>query len=379
MSPEAEAAIAAASRFVGNPGGIHAEGVAAKRALDDARERIAALLGVKSREIVFTSGLTDSNNIAILGTARALERASRTLAGTHWIVSSIEHTSVLDCFAEIERLGGTVSHVDPDTRGIISPHAIAAALTEKTVFVSIGWANNEMGTIQPLSDIARAISDHEKKFGTTVLLHTDAGQAPLYLSTALNSLRVDLCSIGGNKLYGPHGVGCLFVSNRASIVRTMQGGPQERGLRPGTENVALACGFAAAFETIAQTRENEAKRIRAIRDSLATELSKNIPGLTINGDLKHALPHMLNVSIPNIQSEYVALSLDQAGIAVSTKSACREGEESRSHVVDVLGGEPWRAQNTFRFSLGRDTQQEDVGHIAFELARIVARTTEALL
>ncbi len=371
--PEAEAAVRDAARYIGNPGAIHAEGVQAKRALDGARERIAAHLGVKAREIIFTGGLTDANNIAILGAARAHERAKRALTGTHWIVSSIEHTSVLDCFAEIERLGGTVTHIDPDERGMIAPETIAAALTKHTVLVSIGWANNEIGTIQPLSEIARAIRAYEHEHATTILLHTDAGQAPLYLATGLNSLGIDLCSIGGNKMYGPHGVGCLFVSNRAELSRPQQGGPQERGLRPGTENVALALGLAAAFDEIAKTRDQESKRIRTVRDAFATSLIEQLPGLIVNGDLKRTLPHMLNISIPEISSEYVTLSLDQEGIAVSTKSACREGEESRSHVVEALGGEPWRSQNTLRFSLGAATTQSDIQKTATALVAIVAR------
>jgi cysteine desulfurase len=371
--PESEAAVHEATQFVGNPGAIHAEGVAAKRVLDDARERIAALLGVKAREIIFTGGLTDANNIAILGVARAHERAKRALIGTHWVVNSMEHTSVLDCFAEVERLGGSVTHIDPDERGIISPETVLASLTKHTVLVSIGWANNEIGVIQPLSDIARAIRTFEKEHATTILLHTDAGQAPVYLATSLNSLGVDLCSIGGNKMYGPHGVGCLFVSNRAELARPQQGGPQERGLRPGTENVALAQGFAFAFEAIAKMRDEESKRVRGIRDALAHALTEKIPGLVVNGDLKRALPHMLNISIPNISSEYVTLSLDQAGIAVSTKSACREGEESRSHVVEALGGEEWRAKNTLRLSLGTATSEKDVEKVVTELAAIVSR------
>lgn len=379
--PEAEAAVQEAAQYTGNPGAIHAEGVRAKRALDSARERIAAVLGVKAREVIFTGGLTEANNIAILGTARAHEQAKRSLAGTHWIVSSIEHTSVLDCFAEIERLGGTVSHIDPDERGLFSPDTVAAALTPHTVLVSIGWANNEIGTIQPLSEISRVIREYEKMHLSTgsgqeakIILHTDAGQAPLYLATSLNSLGVDLCSIGANKLYGPHGIGCLFLSNRAELVRTLQGGPQERGYRPGTENVALALGFAAAFEMIAKTRNAEGKRVRAIRDELAHRIVDNIPGLVVNGDVKRTLPHMLNISIPNISSEYVTLSLDQAGIAVSTKSACREGEESRSHVVEALGGESWRAENTLRLSLGATIRETDVTKVVDALQDIVARS-----
>ncbi len=389
--PEAEAAVHAGSQYVGNPGAIHAEGVQAKRALDGAREEIAALLGVKAREIIFTGGLTDANNIAILGAARSFERTNRGLEGSHWIVSSIEHTSVLDCFTEIERLGGTVTHIDPDDRGIITAEKVVAALNEHTVLVSIGWANNEIGTIQPLSDISRAIAAFEKELPSTssgqatkILLHTDAGQAPLYFATGLNSLGADLCAIGGNKLYGPHGVGCLFLSNRAELARVQQGGPQERGLRPGTENVALALGFAAAFKIVASERLEEARRIHAIRDALSKALIQTIPGLVVNGDSKRTLPHMLNVSFPAISTEYVTLSLDQAGIAVSTKSACREGEESRSHVVDALfadrqssAGDEWRARSTIRFSLGMKTQESDVSRIVDALVEIVSRNSAA--
>ncbi|MBI5645048.1 cysteine desulfurase [Candidatus Kaiserbacteria bacterium] len=379
--PAAEKAVRDASKFVGNPGAIHAEGVEAKRALDDARARIARILGAKAREIIFTSGLTEANNLCILGFARALERKKRTLADSHWIVSSIEHTSVLDCFAEIERLGGSVTHVDPNEKGIVTAESIGKALRPETAFVSVGWANNEIGTIQPLSRIAETLHTHREKHGSAVIFHSDAGQAPLYLSTTVNSLGVDLLALGGNKLYGPHGVGALFIKNSADLVRVIQGGPQERGLRPGTENVALACGFAAAFEEIVRTREREAKRIAALRDQFASELMDKIPGLVVNGDLRHALPHMLNVSIPESaswrKSEYLTLQLDQKGVAVSTKSACREGEESRSHVVEALIPlalreiEGWRAVNTIRFSLGQETTLLDIERVSDILGLLV--------
>ncbi|MBI2612590.1 cysteine desulfurase [Candidatus Kaiserbacteria bacterium] len=360
-----------AEQLVGNAGAIHTEGVAAKKSLEDSRARIAIPLGCKARELIITSGLTEANNLAIIGFARKLEQTRRSLSGTHWLVSSIEHDSVLGCFAEIERLGGTVSHVDPDERGIISPDAIGRMLRPETVFVSIGWANNEIGTVQPLGKIARVLknfSDHHKRH---IAFHTDAGQALLYLPTVISSLGVDLLSLGGNKLYGPHGVGALYISNKVELATITFGGKQERGLRAGTESVALAAGFAAAFELVAYERKLETERLKKLRDELAHELAARIPSLIVNGDLKHSLPHMLNVSIPNIQSEYVTLALDHAGFAVSTKSACREGEESRSHVVAALGGEEWRAANTIRISLGRDTRQRDIGSIVSALTRIV--------
>ena len=229
-----------AEHLVGNPGAIHAEGVAAMRVLKESREKIALHLGVKAREIIFTSGLTESDNLAILGYARALERVRRTLVDTRWIVSAIEHDSVLESFGEIERLGGTVVHISPDERGLFSPEQISRELTEDTVFVSIGWANNEIGVMQPLSKIVRVIRAYEKEHGTTTAVHTDAGQAPLYVPTVLHSLDVDLVSMSAAKLYGPHGVGLLYVNPRISIAKITFGGHQERSLRAGTENVALA-------------------------------------------------------------------------------------------------------------------------------------------
>lgn len=386
---EAVHAMREAENLVGNPGAIHAEGVAAKKSLEGSRARIAALLGCKAREIVFTSGLTEANNLAILGFAKKRQFLRSDLriprgrtsgcSGTHWIVGSIEHDSVLESFAEVECLGGTVTHATPDSEGIVRPETIARSLRPKTVFVSIGWANNEIGTIQPLSQIARVIREHEAKYKTQIIFHSDAGQAPLYLPTLVHSLGVDLLALGANKLYGPHGIGALYKSNRAELASLVVGGKQESGLRAGTESVAHAAGFATAYEKIGEERLEESLRLRALRDQLARALITHIPGLIVNGDSKRALPHMLNISIPDSAgwqtSEYVTLALDVAGIAVSTKSACREGEESRSHVVAALEGSPpsggWRAANTIRFSLGRGTRAKDIERVLKTLVRVL--------
>ena len=371
--PQAIAAMREAEALLGNPGAIHAEGITAKKSLESSRARIAALLGCKSRELIFTSGLTGANNLAILGFAKYLERTKRTLQGTHWLVSSIEHDSVLGCFAEVEAMGGTVSYIEPDERGLVLPAFVEQALRPETVFVSLGWANNEIGTVQPLGKIARVLRAHEEKNRTRVIFHSDAGQAPLYLPTVVSSLDVDLLSLGGNKLYGPHGIGTLYINNRVTLVPVLVGGKQERGLHAGTESVALAAGFAAAFRTVAAERANESKRLKKLRDGLAQELLVRIPRLLVNGDISHTLPHMLNISLPNVSSEYVTLALDHAGIAVSTKSACREGEESRSHVVAALGGGKWRAENTLRFSLGRGTKANDMRRLASALSSAAAK------
>lgn len=359
--PEALKAFADASALFANPGGIHAEGVVARRALETSRASIAAHLGVKAREIMFTSGLTESNNLAVVGFARSLERIRHILKGTHWIVSSIEHSSVLECFAEVERMGGEVSFAEPKESGIIKPAKIAALLRPETVFLSVGWGNNEIGTVQPLSAIARALRSHEREHRTRVIFHSDAGQAPLYISPQAHTLGVDLFALGGGKLYGPRGVGCLYASTRADLAPILFGGGQERGLRAGTEEVALAAGFTKALDIVARERAKEVKRLKVLRDELAVQLVARIPGCIVNGDLKYTLPHILNISIPVVNAEYLVLLLDRAGIALSTKSACREGE-SASHVVRALGGERWRAENTLRISLGRATTRASLTH-----------------
>lgn len=374
------AAQCAATQLIGNPGSIHLEGVRADEALEDAREKIARELGSKAREIIFTSGGTEANNLAVLGFARNLAQKkslnnshnhASPLYGTHWIVSSIEHASVLGCFGEIERLGGTVHFVDPDNRGIITPDAVAQLLKKETVYVSIGWANSEIGVVQPLAHIAKIIRAHEKQHGSQIIFHTDAGQAPLYKASTVHALGVDLLTLDSGKLYGPRGVGALWIDNRVELSGTTFGGKQERGLRAGTENVALAVGFATAFAAVARERTDEAKRLETLRDSFARNIGTEIDGVIENGDRKHTLPHMFNISIPHIDSEYLVLALDHRGIALSTKSACHEGEESRSHVVETLGGEEWRARNTLRFSLGRETTARELTRTTAVLKELV--------
>ncbi len=355
-----------AEKMSGNPGSVHREGVAAMQSLISSRERIAAELGCKSREIIFTSGLTEANNLAILGFAQALDRAGKELVGTHWIVSAIEHQSVLACFAELERLGARVTHLDPDPKGRISAEAVTRALRKETIYISIGWANSEIGFVQSLSEIAHAIRAHEKKHDTTVIFHSDAGQGPLYRAPKVATLGVDLFSLGSGKLYGPRGIGTLFVGKRAVLAALTLGGAQERGVRAGTEPVALAAGFAEAMVRAGGERAAEAKRLQKLRDDFVSGISAHVQGAIINGDLKRALPHMLNISIPRIQSEYFVLALDRAGIALSTKAACSEGDARESHVVAALEIRPprrenaWRAQNTLRFSFGKQTTASDM-------------------
>lgn len=377
VSQEAQAALSTAlNATVGNPGALHKEAVRSATVLEGARADIALELGCKPRELIFTSGGTEANNLAIIGYARHLLLTKRSLGGTHWVVSAIEHPSVLSAFGEIERMGGTVSWVAPNEVGIITPESVGQALKAETVLVSVGWANSEIGTVQPIARISRVLREHERDTGASIVFHSDAGQAPVYLPTTVHTLGADLVTFDSGKFYGPRGIGVLYVGKRVQLSSILFGGSQERGLRPGTENVALAAGMAAAFTRIARTRVGESARVEALRDALLKLLQSRLPELVVNGDIEHSLPHMLNVSIPRIQSEYIVLALDYAGIAISTKSACREGEERRSHVVEALGGEAWRAETTLRFSLGADTSSSDIQKVADTLARIVHRSAQ---
>jgi cysteine desulfurase len=376
---EAARAVARAAELFANPGSLHADGVQAAHSLQHSRERMARHLECKPREIVFTSGLTEANNLGIVGAARALERARRTLAGTHWIVSSIEHSSVLECFLEVERMGGAISYVEPKQNGLIEPEAVKRLLKPETVFISIGWGNNEIGTIQPLSAIARVVRTYEKEHKTNIIFHSDAGQAPLYHSPHVHTLGVDLLALGSGKLYGPRGIGALYVSNHVVLATVLFGGGQERGLRAGTEDVALAAGFAEALDYVARNRAAEGGRLGKLRDDFARKIVAHIPHVIINGstslttggNLKHTLSHLLNISVPGEKSgEYLALQLDHEGVSVSTKSACDEGNKS-SHVVAALGGPAWRAENTLRFSFGVGTRRKHLQRTAEILARLV--------
>lgn len=375
LHPVALSAMRLVEGVHGNPGAIHADAVHSASLLGEARGFIALELACKPRELVFTSGGTEGNNLAILGVARKFVLGGMDFKKTHWVVSSIEHPSVLECFSEIERMGGVVTHVDPDEHGLIRAESIVHAIRPETMLVSVGWANGEIGTVQPLRDISHALRAHPH-----VLLHTDAGQAPLYLSPQVHTLGVDMMTLDSGKLYGPRGIGALYLSNRVELAPILFGGGQERGLRPGTENAVLAVGFAKALRAVGSEREEEVRRVSELR-KIFVQKCMQISGAIVNGE-KRVLPNIVNISIPGIQSEYVTLALDARGFSISTKSACREGNNHRSHVVEALGDargassvaltKEERAENTLRFSFGRDTSERDVQSAAEALTEIVA-------
>ncbi len=376
---EAARAYARAARLSGNPGASHKEGREAKRVLDDARASIARELAVKPREIIFTSGSTEANNFAIVGYAQQLLRQHGSLTQTHWIVSAIEHPSVLESFGEVERLGGMVTHITPDASGRFSAEVLTRSMRPETVFMSIGWGNHEIGVLQPLRTLSRASSVRAEELGIAApIFHTDMGQAPLYKVPHVHTLGVDLAVIGSGKVHGPRGIAALYLSNRVQLAPQSFGGGQERELRAGTESPALATGFAAALDVARALRETESLRLSKLRDTLVASLRTVVPQLIENTPVLDALPHILNISLPGANSEYLVLALDKEGIAVSTKSACNAGETA-SHVVAALGVNEDRATSTIRFSLGRATTERDIHRAAAIFSKIVSQNPHAIV
>lgn len=340
--------------------------------MEGARAAIAHELAAKPRQIVLVSGSTEGNNLAILGLAQKILRTRPDLTGTQWVTSAIEHPSVLESFGEVERLGGTVSYVNPDEHGFVREDALVRVMRGETVLVSVGWANHEIGTIQGIRALARAA--HVR--APNALFHTDMGQAPLFKAPHVHTLGVDLATLGSGKLYGPRGIGALFVGNRAKLAPHTFGGNQERGLRAGTEDPLLAAGFAAALKARASLRTSETERLTPIRALCIEKLKAQIPTCIINGAEDCALPHIINVSIPDIHAEYVVLALDKTGFALSTRSACAAAE-GVSHVVAALEQKKdvasWRSRNTLRISMGTETTMRDMERFVRHLVRIVAR------
>lgn len=334
---------AATTAKEGNPSSIHQKGVKAKKMLEIARRKTAAFFGARPEEIIFTSGGTESNNLAIFGAIGA---------GRHAITTIIEHSSVLECFRELEKQGVKVDYLPMNKDGILELETLAKALRPETILVSVGYANSEIGTIQPIREISKILPD-------SIIFHTDASQAPLYLNCDRETLGADLITVDGHKIYGPLGVGTLFVRRGINLKPIMFGGGQENGLRPGTENLPAVVGLVEALELARKNREKESKRLLTLRDFFIAEIKKEIPEAIFNGSREQCLPNIINFSFPDKEAEFLALQLDAAGIAVATKSACLKNERE-SHVIKALSGDPRRASSAIRFSFGKDTKKSDL-------------------
>lgn len=344
----------------GNPSSIYAIGQKAKNAMQIARVEISEILGCFPEEIIFTSGGTESDNLAILGVARANKHK-----GNHIITTTIEHHAVLHPCEVLEKEGFEVTYVRVEPNGIVDPAKIKEAVKDNTILISVIYANNEIGTIQPIAKIGRLC----KKRG--IPFHTDACQAAGALMLNVDRLHLDLMTINGSKIYGPKGVGLLYVRQGINIQPIMYGGEQERRIRPGTENVAGIIGMSKALQLAMQRQEKENQRLIELRDYLVKEITTRIPKTKLNGDPIERLPNNVNITISDIEGEAMLLRLDMAGVAASSGSACTSGSLDPSHVILALGESYERAHGSIRFSLGKDTTKKDIDYVLEVLPKIV--------
>ena len=353
------------SDTLGNASSLHSCGQRVKRALEGARQSVADCLGADPKEIYFTSGGTQGDNLAIKGVARALRDRGR-----HLITSSIEHHAVLNTCATLEHDGYEVTYLPVDHQGLVDLDAVAGALRDDTILISVMLANNEVGTIQPLREIA------ELAYRRGILVHTDAVQAMGKLSVRVDDLGVDLLSLTAHKFYGPKGTGALYVRRGTPITPLMHGGHQEQALCPGTENIPGIVGLGTALRLACDDLDVEASRLGNLRDRLEEGIRTRIEDVSLNGHPHHRLSNILNISFAYSEGESLLLALDTLGIAVSTGSACTAGSTEPSHVLRAMGVSRELAQGSLRFSLGRDNTSDDIDQTLDALTMVVERLRE---
>ena len=350
------------SETFGNASSIHMFGQKAKKVLEDAREVVAACIWAEAKEIYFTSGGTESDNLAIKGIAHANKNK-----GKHVITSKIEHHAVLNCCKYLEDEGYEVTYLPVDRFGIVDLQALEKAIRPETILVTMMLANNETGTLQPVSEIAEIT----KKRG--IPLHTDAVQAIGKIPVNVDELGVDLLSVSGHKIYAPKGIGALYVRRGTKIDPLFHGGHHERRKRPGTENVPSIVGLAKAMELAREEMQPSSTRLGELRDRLERGIREKIQHTHLNGHPENRLPNILNMSFEFVEGESLLLTLDMRGIAVSTGSACTSGALEPSHVLQAMGVGPAVAQGSLRFSLGRDNTEHEIDFVVESLAEIVDR------
>ena len=357
-----DAVVAILDDEFGNPSSVHAFGRSARTAVEDARDRVATAIGAAPSEIVFTGGGTEADNLALKGAVEKLRGN-----GDHIVVTAIEHHAVRDTAHWLRRQGFEVTTVPVEPSGIVEPDRIAAAVRPSTLVVSVMAVNNEIGTIQDVEAIARAV----KEVNPRTLVQTDAVQALGNVPVDVHAWGVDLAAFAAHKLGGPKGVGALFVRSQVPIAATSHGGGQERGIRSGTLNVAGIAGFGVAAEIAAKEVYEKTDRLRPMRDRLYAGLAETIDGLVVNGDLDRRVAGNLNVCIPHTDGETLLLLLDQHGIACSSGSACSSGALDPSHVLLAIGVPKHLAKGSLRFSLGRSSTDADVEVVLDVLPQVV--------
>jgi cysteine desulfurase len=361
-----EAMLPYLSNAWGNPSSIYFEGREARKALDAARRSVAEALGARPNDIVFTSGGSESDNLAIRGAAFALQQRGR-----HIITSTIEHHAVLHTVEQLEHEGFSATYLPVDGEGFVSPDDLVLALRPDTTLVSIMYANNEVGTVQPIAEMVRAVKDFDRH----IVFHTDAVQAAGALDLNVENLGVDMLSLTAHKIYGPKGVGALYVRPRTPFVSQILGGSQERNRRAGTEDIAGAVGLAKALELATQEFETRNEHVRGLRDYLWQLLPARLPGVRLTGpqDPARRLPNNLSVCVEGVEGESVLIQMDLNGIAASSGSACTTGSLEPSHVLTAMGLQADVARGSLRLTLGKDNTRADIDRLLDTLPVIVEK------
>lgn len=354
----------------GNAGAMHSFGQEAQAAIDQARQKVADFFGCGFEEIIFTGSATESNNLAIRGVLRGLENNTSV---PHVITSSIEHKSVLETCRDLEKEGVEVTYIPVTKDGFVRPEDVEAAIKENTVLVSIMYVNNEIGTIQPIREISKTIRKSSIPHTPYPILHTDAVQALNYLDCNVENLGVDLLSFSGHKIYGPKGIGGLYVRKGTPIAPVVTGGNQERGLRSGTENVPYIVGLGKAIEIAGRMREKESARLQKLRDYFIDEVLRKIPNVELNGSRENRAPNNANFLFRGIPANNLLIALDQQGIAASSGSTCTIKTVTPSEVLMALGRSEEEAKQSVRFTLGRGTRKKDIDYSVSALGRIVKK------
>lgn len=351
-----------------NAGSLHTPGRKARLALNQSRQNTSRILGCNPDEIYFTNGGTESINMALVGYALANKKF-----GNHIITSAIEHAAVLDTLTFLKTQGFTYTLIPVDAAGLVNINDITKAITNKTILISLMMANNEIGALQPVATLGKALIAINKKRKHKIVLHTDACQAGNYLPLNINKLHVDLMSLSGCKLYGPKASGLLFIKRGLKLAPIIHGGGQERGLKSGTENIAGIVGLSTALALAQKMLSSENKRLTSLRDYFWKQIHTLYPSAKLNGHPIHRLPNNLNVSFPGFEGETLLYTLDKAGIAVATGSACSETSQEPSHVLRALGLSAALAGSCLRFTLGRQTTKKDLDYTLKILGRTLKK------
>ncbi|WP_155591716.1 cysteine desulfurase family protein [Lysinibacillus cavernae] len=358
-----EAMTTAMHQVFGNASSIHGAGRDARKYLDDARDILAKSIGAKAGEIIFTSGGTEADNTAILGTVYA-----RAKEGKHIITTQVEHHAVLHTCEKLERDGFEVTYLPVDDKGRVAPEDVQKALRKDTILVTIMFGNNEVGTIQPIAEIGKLLREHSATF------HTDAVQAYGLEKIDVNQLQVDLLSVSAHKINGPKGIGYLYQKTGTPLASYALGGAQEKKRRAGTENIPAIIGFATAVQVANELREEKRSLYNHFKQIMLDVFSQETLAFHVNGDEEHSLPHVLNISFEGMEVESFLVNLDMAGICVSSGSACTAGSIDPSHVLVAMFGQgAEELRNSIRFSFGQDLTEKDIRDAAEKTAQIVQK------